>query len=394
MGESEESQGGSCTVPWQREPPPCTHPSLHQLRDSCGLPFTTQNAPHGKIQFLGGPQCHPTELPWFGGRVTLPRGETLPPATEAESQPGPGAAPQPTPIPPGAHRSGAGRRGRKLLAAACRAQEGPARLSPFSPQPGGSHRGGCSAGLTDSRRSAQSPAPTGHRALPSTSNTPGAFEGLRSSVMESNPAPKPTAQLGPRTAGVAQPGRGHCCSLNGSLHSGRDKDGHGDGEQAPLTSWVISPALPPAPSSPSPAPIEGKPTLAPQARHWFPGTNPQVELLHVLLNHEGQAQDRTCCQDWVLRRAPLCSADPRAGSGLPSLCRLRVRSLLSHLPGSNTNQQKYILGSAGVSRCLEESPAERAVGELWGTPQRGREATPISSVFNMLGLVWAWVISI
>lgn len=28
-----------------------------------------------------------------------------------------------------------------------------------------------------------------------------------------------------------------------------------------------------------------------------------------------------------------------------------------------------------------------------GDPGRGREATAISSLFNVLGLVWAWVIS-
>lgn len=269
-GRARGAGGGSCTVPWQREPPPCTHRSLRQLRDSCGLPFTAQNALHRQIQFLGCPQCHFTEPPWFGGgRVTLSRGEMLPPVTEAEIQPQAGAAPEPTPLFPGAALSRAGRRGRKQLAAACRAQEGPARLSLLFPRPGGNHRGGCRAGLgsptAEGRCGPQHPPVTGLCPAPATPH--GCLEGsdLASGSRASNLVPKPTARPGPRAARAAQPGREHRCTPNRSLHAGRDKGGHGDGELTPLTSRTASPALCPAPSSPGMgwAPTQGKPTLAP-----------------------------------------------------------------------------------------------------------------------------------
>lgn len=204
----------------------------------------------GRSSSWGSPRCHSAEPPWFGGRVTLPRGEMLPPVTEAEIQREAGAAPEPTRLSPGAALCGAGRRGRKQLAAACRAQEGPAQLSPLFPRPGGNHRGGCRAGLgsltAEGQRSLQHPPVTGLCPAPATPHGHLEGSGLALGSCASNPVPKPTARPGPRATGGAQPGRGHRCTPSKSLHTRRDKDGHGDGELTPLTSQAASPALPPA----------------------------------------------------------------------------------------------------------------------------------------------------
>lgn len=105
------------------------------------------------------------------------------------------------------------------------------------------------AGLTDSIGSAQSLAPTGHRALPSTSYTPRAFGGLRPGIRNSCIKSGTKAHSPARFSytGTAQTGRGHCCTPSRSLCTRRDKDGDGNGELTPLTSRAASPALPPAP---------------------------------------------------------------------------------------------------------------------------------------------------
>lgn len=165
---------------------------------------------------------------------------------------------------------------------------------PLFPRPGGDRRGGCRAGLgsptAEGRRSPQHPPVTGLCPAPATPHRHLEGSDLALGSRASNPVPKPTARPGPCAAGVAQPARGHHCTPNRSLRTRRDKDGHGDGELTPLTSRAASPALPPAPSSPGRgwAPTQGKLILAPQARHWFLGADLRMELLRVLLNHEGQ----------------------------------------------------------------------------------------------------------
>lgn len=88
-------------MPRHREPAPCSHRSLCQLRDTCGSAFPLQNALRKQILWLDVT----TRNPLVRGKCRPARGRALPPVTEAEIQPAAGAEPEPSPLYPRAGRA-------------------------------------------------------------------------------------------------------------------------------------------------------------------------------------------------------------------------------------------------------------------------------------------------
>lgn len=169
------------------------------------------------------------------------------------------------------------------------------------------------AGLTNSRGSAQTQHPSVTGLCPAPPTPHGHLEGsgLALGSHRSSPVPKPAVQPSPCATGAAQPGGGCHCTSNRSVHTRRDKEGHSDGE---LT--LSSPRLP---------------------AQLTPRSDPQLEQLHVLLNHKCQEQAHILSQQPIPRRATLCSAEPSAGSICPSFHLL----ILSQIPPISSPQLKH-----------------------------------------------------